>query len=460
MSARARGHLETNYLQHGRFFSGIVTGADLATDGLELQLLPFATISGRVDEQSGEAVPGALVILYRQNDDTGTSKIEPYTEAGVSGDGTFAFEGLPPGRYFLSASGTPWYAVPQPLETAGFTPPYRSAVDPALDVAYPMTFYPAATSSEEALPIALAAGEQRVADLQLVPEHAVTLTTRLPAGSNGDGVPPQLTQSVFGIELPLQLAMTLNGTEQRLQGIPPGRFRLKVNSGSGNSLPADMGLIDLTGGPVERDHVVPPEGATLRLTLQAATGVSTEGVVVTMEALAGKRSVGMMAESGRVQFEHVPSGEYSFAVNSQQGAAETAALEGSPQTVHEGRLRVTGTEPVEAILRLGAAVRVKGFVRQDGKPVAGAMVLLVPARQTLTPELVRRDESNLDGSFLLTDVSPGDYLLLALTDGWMLPWGDLHALRPYLLRAQPLRIGAAGPRIVTANAAVPAQQLR
>ncbi len=52
---------------------------------------------------------------------------------------------------------------------------------------------------------------------------------------------------------------------------------------------------------------------------------------------------------------------------------------------------------------------VEGFAKRDGKPVGGAMIVLVPKDSEGDSDRFRRDESDLDGSFLLKDVVPGSY---------------------------------------------------
>ena len=49
-----------------------------------------------------------------------------------------------------------------------------------------------------------------------------------------------------------------------------------------------------------------------------------------------------------------------------------------------------------------------------GKGFAGAMVVLVPKNPEADRELFRRDQSDLDGTFLLRNVIPGSYTLLAI----------------------------------------------
>jgi len=79
-----------------------------------------------------------------------------------------------------------------------------------------------------------------------------------------------------------------------------------------------------------------------------------------------------------------------------------------------------------------------------GKPSAGAMVLLIPA--TLgDPEsfnIIRRDQTNTDGSFELNNVLPGQYILLAIDHGWHINWKDPSTLRGYMMHGVPVDLAS------------------
>src|SRR2546429_104815 len=76
--------------------------------------------------------------------------------------------------------------------------------------------------------------------------------------------------------------------------------------------------------------------------------------------------------------------------------------------------------------------QLSGVVQLDGKPAPGVMVLLVPKSGQEMEEDSRMDESDSDGTFSLGGILPGDYVLLALKDGWDLEWSNSEVLRPYL----------------------------
>ena len=87
-----------------------------------------------------------------------------------------------------------------------------------------------------------------------------------------------------------------------------------------------------------------------------------------------------------------------------------------------------------------ALSKISGTARREGKPTAGAMILLVPENAEMNLPKFRRDQSDSDGSFTLHDVLPGHYRLLAIEDGWELEWANLSFLRTRLERAQKMEV--------------------
>jgi uncharacterized surface anchored protein len=148
--------------------------------------------------------------------------------------------------------------------------------------------------------------------------------------------------------------------------------------------------------------------------------------------------------NGEAIFENVPPGKYSVMVNvskapqytigriSQQGGAE---VEGHDVTVGEG-----ATVEVDATLMAGI-VSVEGVVKKNGKPLSGVMVALVPKDPRTHLERFRRDQSDMDGTFMVGGILPGTYTLIAVEDGWGFAWMKEGVLEKYLAKGQQLNIG-------------------
>jgi hypothetical protein len=83
---------------------------------------------------------------------------------------------------------------------------------------------------------------------------------------------------------------------------------------------------------------------------------------------------------------------------------------------------------------------IDGVALLDGKPKAGVMVVLVPANGWVSVARFRRDQSDSDGTFTLRNVVPGSYKVVALKDGWKLPWSDPKTMRSYLTEGTSVQI--------------------
>ena len=101
------------------------------------------------------------------------------------------------------------------------------------------------------------------------------------------------------------------------------------------------------------------------------------------------------------------------------------------------------------------AGRIDGTVLRDGKSLSQAMVVLVPESFQGNVDLMRRDQSDSDGTFSLYQVLPGRYRVIAIANGWELNWQNPAVLRPYLEHSELIEVTAAR----TYKISVPAQDI-
>jgi hypothetical protein len=85
---------------------------------------------------------------------------------------------------------------------------------------------------------------------------------------------------------------------------------------------------------------------------------------------------------------------------------------------------------------------VDGIALNDDHPAAGVIIVLVPQNLVGNLSLVRRDQSDSDGTFTLPDVLPGSYTVVAIRNGWDLEWANPAVLKPYLSRGQMVQVEA------------------
>lgn len=445
---RAKGYLQSSYLDHDGFGTAIVTGAGLNTQGLQLKLNREASISGHIVDETGEPIERATVALYREFPQAAEGeRVRRFRNAATNNRGEYEFISLAPGTYFLSVTATPWYAVHPAPETPGVFMAYRQNIDPALDVAYPLTFYPHALSSGDASPIVLDAGEEANGDMQLAAEHALSITVRGPSGPQQQGGGfrlPQLTRMVFGQPEPVPAQTQFMNGVATISGLAAGEYVVQQTGNVGfltSSAP-----VDLSTNSVTLDSLPETASGKISITVRDSGGTlaSAGGQVRLWSVNAGRTMTKAIDTNGTAEFPNVPPGTYRLTFFEGGRAKPIAAILENGQALGTRRVNLTSGQELALTVSISAApVSVSGVVERNGKAVPGAMVVLVPAGADTSAELFRRDQSDLDGGFTFREVIPGKYLVVSIEDGWPLRWNDTTVLMPYLLHGAPLEVPSA-----------------
>lgn len=473
----ASGYVAEAYMEHQSFSSGIVLTAAVPTMDLRFQLSPEAIITGTVLDEAGEAVRNARVSLLAVPP-VGPDSIQHTARARMSTTtddrGMYEFDGLSPGDYRLKVQGQVWYAVA--ARQSGFSGSDQHPMDPSLDVAYPLTWYPGTSDPDEAETLTLHAGDSRQADFQLAPVPAVHLhilpDTSANIGSNGRRIQSypivQRISSEGNEFVPLVAHVGPQGAVD-VSGLVPGRYEVRMQGSDQTVKPA---IVDITAGSTQTlDMSAASAVASVSVHLQGTAGSDVDSVQVNLIDPATGRSAtsdeaGAYFLSGSVLHRRrpgennrvleVPPGRYEVVLNgnpnlfltgitaqSAQAAGRFVTLPSGNSTltlhVSEGRTTLTGTATIQ------------------GKPSVGAMVLLVPTTlgEPDSLSILRRDQTNTDGSFDLNNVLPGQYILLAIDNGWQVNWKDPATLRGYMMHGVPVDLTATPRLNETVEAQVP-----
>jgi hypothetical protein len=444
LQAVKTGYLASAYDQHENYSTAIVTGAGLNTDSLVLRVTPAAILSGRVTDEAGDPVRGATVTLYLENRDEGRTRVTQFRNAPTDDLGAYEIVSLPPGTYFISAKGTPWYAVHPQLRNSANAVGLIGSVDPSLDVAYPTTFYADAIGADGATSIHVRGGEQVNIDLHLRPLPAVALTLHAAPGQQGVSASLQLQESVFDQSEVFYGQMQFVDSDVSIVGVPPGHYVLnQVNQSTGGIAKSTM--IDLTRGAVDTDATSGEDSGGIKLKLEGENGVNLPpGMLVSLRS----KEAGIVAsqpvnDKGVAEFGGLTPGNYHFFLSGgdQQYHVARTALVGGKTSSNTVRVAPGTTVSVTVTVAAGS-VAVEGFATKEGKPAAGVMIVLIPSDVNDNVELFRRDQSDLDGSFLLPNVIPGKYTAVAIENGWELEWGKPEVLAQYLPKGVSVAISS------------------
>jgi hypothetical protein len=463
VTASAPGYVTQAYDEHEAFSSGIVLTAATPEMDLRFRISPEAVISGKVLDEAGEAVRHARVSLMTLRPE-GPDSIQPppRTRAVTTTDdrGAYEFDDLPPGDYRINVQAQVWYAVaaqPRRFDKANEPPP-----DPSLDVTYPLTWYPGSSDPDGAETISLHAGDSHQADFQLRPIPSLHLRILPDTGADAHGRRVQSYPMVQQISsdggigfVPISAHMDSQGAVD-VGGLAPGRYEIRMQ-GPGQEMKST--LVDVSAGSVQAvDMSAPTNMASVTLHVDGiaeeqansvqinlvdpATGRnsarSSRGAYVLSGALLRKRNA-----SATDRVVEVPPGRYEIVLSGKPNIFLTGITAQSADAV--GRLVniPSGSSTLTIHVAEGRAT-LTGIATIQGKPSVGAMVLLVPATlgNPASLNIIRRDQTNTDGSFDLNDVLPGQYILLAIDHGWHVNWRDPATLRGYMMHGVPIDLAS------------------
>ena len=433
LQAQRRGQFPQGFhASEGGFATAIVVDGVLKTDNIVFPLPADSSLRGLIVGDDGEPIRNAQVQLLHESVMDGEAQIGQGQTNSTNSSGQFHFGHLEAGRYYVAASGTPWFNTGLGSESV-----------------YPVTFYGDTTDGRAAQPVTIAEGA--TADVQillhLVPAIHVRLTnnhenyTLGVAGPGGTFIPVSstITMARIGGQLVGQFGGLQSGaaktsadsTEHQaseLSNIPAGKY--EVMSFQQNTLTQTVQNVDLANG------------STLSLESLSSQSVVSGRVVFDAPRpegelnifLGGKRGGSMAAvgPDGTFKFEKTAGGTYEVNLNSPSLMATSIEAKGA--RISHDRLEVSSGSAVDLTIHAQAMEtmsKVEGFAIHEGAGIAGAMVLLLPQDLSRT-RLIRRDQSDLDGSFLLPNVLPGRYTVVAINDGHDLAYKDAKLIEPYL----------------------------
>jgi len=437
--ASRQGYAPQAYLQHENFWTGIAVGPGKDSLHVRFPMSPSATIVGQVTSEIGEAVRGATVTLWMEQIENGVRSVTQSETANTDDQGRYRLEHLLPGKYSVSVHAMPWYS-----RYAG--PRTEAGVAYLPDMVYPTLFYPNTRDWHGMEWISLRPGQVEAADFHLLPEPSAHLQIQI------SEEPEARSNLALTSELPGGTSNTVEFSSvnvsagvMEISGIAAGHYRIQ---GQRENLRQDLDVAGTTQMTLDAPVA---GGTTIRGSIQVADGDPQPGFgILQLQDANGHTYLAQFhRDSGDAahpavsfEFENLPAESQVYEVSIVQPQdLVVRTIEANDAKVFGTTFAVDGQhEPSLVITVSQVSTAITGIVMKQGKPLAGAMVLLMPQNAKDSERLVRRDQSDSDGTFRLAPLLPGKYLLVALEHGWELEWSRPEVLQPFLKKALRLEI--------------------
>ena len=438
-AGRQPSHLELFQGDEG-FSTAIAVGPGLDSEHVVFPLPALGAIAGTVLDEQGEGLRNANIYLYEQSVTAGRLAMQLRGQQQTKPSGSFRFSRLQPGTYFLAVHAQPWYAG-------------NNAASPEFDVAYPLTYYPDATDLSAASPITVAEGATANVQMALHPVPSVHVRLTGMESKPGMGVQPIVfAMGPNGQKIMMNPNFVTADDHSELSGIPPGRYELSVMTfNNGAAQTTGTKTVDLQSNSEVDLSSASSCSLTGRITFTGGAPASHPLNLYLSQMMGNQFFPITVAADGAFGIAALPPGRYQIGINGQTWFHfQSVLVKGG--AFKDGLLELPEGAKVQlSITATTAKTALNGVALRDEKPFPGAMVLLLPEDPDRS-DLLRRDQSDSDGTFTLGDVAPGRYRVVAIDNGHGLAYAEPSVLKPYLSSAQTITVEAGKQPYLKVNA--------
>jgi uncharacterized protein (DUF2141 family) len=472
-------HVSTAYGARaaGRPGTPIALAAGQRVTGLRVPLTPGAAIAGTVRDPQGEPMANATVSVVRAELARATSRTVSSAVISSTTDdsGMYRVYGLAAGAYLVAvapqvANGAEMMArsrtetdaelkaLAQRASTSGAAASQSAgAASPRL-FSYAPVFHPSTAAAEDAIPVTVAAGDERLGVDIAVTLVPVSNVEGIVLGPAGQPMSAQVSLGRLSPTVPLASGGAVRPTGAtsstarsgedgvfRFTGIAPGTYTVAARGTTPDALwanaPIDVRGSDVAGvvlqlrpglsvsGRVVFDatRLRPPADFTqirLAMSVQPLPGVVQTG-----------RPPGLprnAATDGTFQLTNLTPGPYALNLQVPGGLGPAGwwlrSIVVDGRDVLDGRFEVVDRDLSDVIVTLSdRRTEIAGtLVTPAGQPAPDFVIVVLPEDRALwrSERRVRQVRPGTDGRFDFQDLPPGAYLLAAVndlpTDDWRL----------------------------------------
>jgi len=237
-------------------------------------------------------------------------------------------------------------------------------------------------------------------------------------------------------------------------GIVPGNFVVNLNVNN-NSAPNERQTLrqEITvsrNGEVALAELNVPVKISGEVKVPEQAGTLQRAGIGIRNRTTGAMYTTAISPDGKFEFRDAPtsSGPYDLTLLGAPGFyvehVESAGVKTSGRS-----LEIQGSDAVNLTVYVArGSTQVEGVAQREGKPVAGAMILLVPRDFTGDFLSLRRDQSDSDGTFTLPEVPPGTYTVVAIENGWDQEWSNPAVVKTWLASGETIDVSANAKKAV------------
>jgi protocatechuate 3,4-dioxygenase beta subunit len=397
----------------------VLTPGQKAT-GVDVKLLPYGVLAGKVVDVDGEGVPGVAVSALRMQYENGRKQLTEVSIGTTNDLGEYRLYKMDPGRYYVRAARRPAVAGQD-----------RSAHPPR--EGYAPTYYPGTPDVQGAIPVEVAAGQTQTAAIKLARTPITSIRGRI---VNQSGAPNT------SISVALKLSGVLRAQNIPASVAPDGQFEFRAVPSGHYYVQAQVGAQGpLTHGPqVQREVEArgePIEGVVLTLIplfdiagsvrveegeipdLRAALLYLSPPVMSDFLEAASLLSTARVSGDGSFTLKGLSPNTYVLTFGELPEGYYLKAAKIGEVDVLEKDAELSGPPGAPLLLTLSAkAGAIAGAVKdENGGAAGGAIVALVPegAGRREQARLYHTKTTDQYGRFKLTGLAPGDYRLFAFS---------------------------------------------
>ncbi|HXD74530.1 MAG TPA: carboxypeptidase-like regulatory domain-containing protein [Vicinamibacterales bacterium] len=495
INASKSGYIQLSYGQRRPLMAG--TPIQLL-DGQQLRGIDFAlpkggVISGRVTDESGDAMPGVMVQILRYQYQQGDRRLAPSGQAQSDDRGVYRVWGLNPGDYYVSATArneglggrgniAQLAQIAQDAIAAagrgggrggrGGAIAFASAQDDQDQLMYAPTYYPGVDTPAEARAVTVGVS-QEVTDidfgLHLVRTSRVSGHVENPDGSwtmqGNVQLSPQATQrGNFGQNYGGRIGWD---GQFSIANVPPGTYTLRARNQDRDSPLSASQPVGVSGGDVTNVVVVLQNGASFSGSLMfqpGSTPVPTDLTQIRVTAPAadpddniGPQSNARVNKDGTFTLDGVTPGSHLIRANGQLRGWNLKSVEVNGRDVTDTPIDVRSNQKITSVVLTftDKTSEIDGTVTDaQGQPVTEYTVLAFSTnnahwrQQSRQIATARPDQT---GMFKIRYLPAGEYYVVTVDPAEQGEWFDPQYLDQH-------RTGAA--RLTLADGAVANQDFK